>query len=210
MPSSISPPRRRRRKDARPSELSAAALELFVVKGFAATRLEEIATLAGVSKGTLYLYFDGKEALFRAVIREGVVPMVDSAEALVAEHDGSAFELLSAILLGWWEKVGDSPLAGIPRLLVAEAQNFPEVARFYYEHVIRRARALIAEALRRGMESGEFRRMDIDTCIDVVIAPLMSLLVWRRGMAHCLENPPAEEAVLAAHLDILRQGLAVR
>jgi len=205
----ISLPPRRRRKEARPTELTAAALELFVVKGFAATRLDEIAALAGVSKGTLYLYFDSKEALFEAVIREGILPIVDSAEALAAGHTGSSFDLLEAIIYGWWDRIGTTRLSGIPKLLVAEAQNFPEVARFYYENVIRRGRALIADALRRGMKAGEFRQMDVETCIDVVVGPMMTLLVWRRAMAHCLEKQPDERAILAAHLEILRRGLVV-
>lgn len=209
MPHKPPPAKRRRRKEARPSELTAAALELFVAKGFAATRLDEVAARAGVSKGTLYLYFDSKEALFKAVIREGIMPIVDSAEALAATHSGSGFELLAAILLGWWEKVGNSRLSGIPKLMVAEAQNFPDVATFYYENVIRRGRALIASTLHKGMEQGEFRQMDVDTCIDVVIGPLMTLLVWRRAMAHCLENQPDERAILQAHLEVLRRGLVV-
>jgi len=208
--STVSPsPPRRRRKEARPTELTAAALELFVVKGFAATRLDEIAALAGVSKGTLYLYFDSKEALFEAVIREGILPIVDSAGALAARHAGSSFDLLDALTYGWWDRIGTTRLSGIPKLLVAEAQNFPEVARFYYENVIRRGRALIADALCRGMKAGEFRQMDVETCIDVVIGPMMTLLVWRRAMAHCLEKQPDERAILAAHLEILRRGLVV-
>lgn len=100
MPVSAAPPRKRR-KEARPSELTAAALELFVEKGFAATRLEDIAVRAGVSKGTLYLYFDSKEALFKAVIQEGLVPTLAEAESLAAGHAGSAFELLQALIEGW-------------------------------------------------------------------------------------------------------------
>lgn len=99
MPTANAKPRQRR-KEARPAEVSAAALELFVEKGFAATRLDDIAARAGVSKGTLYLYFDNKEALFEAVIREGVLPLVDRDEAMVASHHGSAFELLRQILSG--------------------------------------------------------------------------------------------------------------
>lgn len=207
MSANTSTPRRQRRKEARPSELTDAALELFVEKGFAATRLEEIAARAGVSKGTLYLYFDSKEVLFQAVIREGILPVVDEAEAFAARHQGSSFDLLSIILLGWWENIGATRLSGIPKLMVAEAQNFPEVARFYYENVIRRGRALIAAALRKGMADGEFRQLDVDTCIDVVIGPMLTLLVWRRAMAHCLGDTPDPRAILQAHLDILRHGL---
>jgi AcrR family transcriptional regulator len=198
---------RKRRKEARPSELTAAALALFVEKGFAATRLEDVAQRAGVSKGTLYLYFDSKEALFKAVIQEGVVPVVVEGELIAAGHAGSAFELLERLLNNWWDGIGETAYAGIPKLMVAEARNFPEVAQFYYEQVIRRGRALIGSALERGMQSGEFRRMDIETCIDVLIAPILMLVIWRHSMACCQCNPVDPRTYLTVHLDLLRQGL---
>ena len=200
-------PVRKRRKEARPSELTAAALALFVEKGFAATRLEDIAQRAGVSKGTLYLYFDSKEALFKAVIQEGVVPVVAENEAIAARHTGSSFALLEKLLDNWWAKIGETTFAGIPKLMVAEARNFPEVAQFYYENVIRRGRALIGGALQRGMASGEFRRMDVETTIDVLIAPLLMLVIWRHSMACCQSTPVDPRHYLAVHLDLLRQGL---
>ena len=123
---------RRRRKDARPSELTAAALELFVERGFATTRLEDVAARAGVSKGTLYLYFDSKEALFKAVIEEGIVPTLVAAEQQLAEHSGSAAELLRKLLFGWWQQIGGTRLAGVPKLIISESRNFPEVAQYYH------------------------------------------------------------------------------
>ena len=82
---SATPVPRKRRKEARPSELLEAALELFVEKGFAATRLEDVASRAGVSKGTLYLYFENKDALFKAVVQEGIIPVIAENEAIAAE-----------------------------------------------------------------------------------------------------------------------------
>lgn len=205
MPDSPAP--RKRRKDARPSELSAAALALFVEKGFAATRLEDIAARAGVSKGTLYLYFDSKEALFKAVIQDGVLPVVAENEAIAARHTGSSFDLLEKLLDNWWLKIGQTNFAGIPKLMVAEARNFPDVAQYYYENVICRARALVGGALERGMASGEFRRMDVQTTIDIVIAPILMLLIWRFSLA-CCQNDEADTALyLRIHMDLLRQGL---
>src|SRR6266853_2784518 len=95
--------RRERRKESRPSELLAAALELFVERGFAATRLDEVAARAGVSKGTLYLYFSSKEELFKAVIRSGIVPLIERGERLLEEHQGPAHELMRQIVFAWWE-----------------------------------------------------------------------------------------------------------
>lgn len=200
-------PARKRRKEARPAELTAAALALFVEKGFAATRLEDVAQRAGVSKGTLYLYFDSKEALFEAVVREGILPVLAENEAIAAQHAGSSFDLLVKLLDNWWAKIGQTAFAGIPKLMVAEARNFPEMAHFYYDNVIRRGRALVGAALERGMASGEFRRLDVDTTIDVVIAPILMLLVWRFSLACCQDREGDAHLYLKIHTDLLREGL---
>ncbi len=203
-----SPPApRKRRKEARPSELLAAALDLFVEKGYAATRLEDVASRAGVSKGTLYLYYENKEALFKAVIQEGIVPVIAENEAIAAQHTGSSFDLMEKLLANWWIKIGQTAFAGIPKLMVAEARNFPELGRYYVENVINRVRALVGSALKRGMESGEFRNMDVETTIDVVIAPILMLLIWRYSMSCCIGNEDNPQQYLQIHMDLLRQGL---
>lgn len=205
MPTAPAP--RKRRKEARPAELLAAALELFVDKGFAATRLEAVANRAGVSKGTLYLYFESKEALFKAVIQEGIIPVIAENEAIAAQHTGTSFELLQRLLDNWWTKIGQTDYAGIPKLMVAEARNFPEIAQYYYENVISRGRRLVGAALHRGMASGEFRTMDVETTIDVVIAPILMLLIWRYSLACCQSDAGDPSHYLQIHLDLLRQGL---
>lgn len=204
--SKLSPPRKRR-KEARPAELLAAALELFVDKGFAATRLEDVATRAGVSKGTLYLYYASKEALFKAVVQEGIVPVIAENEAIAARHTGDSFRLLEILLENWWAKIGKTHLAGIPKLIVAEARNFPELAKFYYDNVISRGRALVGAALRRGIASGEFRPLDVEIAIDVIIAPILMLLIWRYSMSCCQATESDPEAYLRIHVELLRQGL---
>ena len=205
MPATPAP--RKRRKEARPSELLAAALDLFVDKGFAATRLEDVAARAGVSKGTLYLYYENKEALFKAVIQEGIIPVIAENEAIAARHIGSSFDLLEKLLDNWWQKIGKTAYAGIPKLIVAEARNFPELARYYYENVISRGRALVGAALKRGMDSGEFRPMDVETTIDVVIAPILMLLIWRYSMSCCQAVESNPQLYLQIHMDVLRHGL---
>ena len=198
---------RNRRKEARPAELLEAALGLFVEKGFAATRLEDVAARAGVSKGTLYLYFENKDALFKTVIQEGIIPVIAENEAIAARHTGCSFELLELLLENWWSKIGQTTFAGIPKLIVAEARNFPELARYYYENVISRGRALVGFALRRGMESGEFRSMDVETTIDVIIAPILMLLIWRYSLSCCQNGESDPQLYLRIHMDLLRQGL---
>jgi AcrR family transcriptional regulator len=111
-PPSLSP--RKRRKEARPGELLAAALDLFVARGYAATRLEDVAQQAGVSKGTLYLYFENKEALFKAVIREGILPVLAENEEIAARHEGSTFALLEKLLNNWWLRMAGRPMPASP------------------------------------------------------------------------------------------------
>ena len=197
---------RRRRKDERPSELVAAALDLFVERGFAATRLDDVAARAGVSKGTLYLYFESKEALFKAVIEEAIVPLLASAEDVIANDQGTSIDLLRRLLNGWWEQIGATRLAGVPKLIIAEARNFPAVAQYYHDAVIVRGRALLRTLLQRGIERGEFRPLDLETAIDVIYAPLMMRVVWRSSLCFCAkETDPA--TYLKTHFDLLVQGL---
>ncbi len=124
------PKRWERRKEARPAEIVAAALQLFSDRGFAATRLEDVATVAGVSKGTVYLYFESKEQLFEAVVREAIAPNIDRAEEMVDAFEGPTPELFRALfeLLG---TVLETPLTGVVKLLIAESGNFPQLARLY-------------------------------------------------------------------------------
>ena len=156
-------PRFERRKDARPSELTAAALELFVEKGFAATRLEDVAARAGVSKGTLYLYFDSKEELFKAVIQSAVLPVLAQGEQIFENFTGTASDLLRELVKGWWRLFGGTALSGIPKLMISEAGNFPEIAQYYHDNVIVRGKRLFTRALELGVASGEFRPIDATT-----------------------------------------------
>ena len=197
---------RRRRKEARPQELTAAALALFVEKGFAATKLDDVAARAGVSKGTLYLYFDSKEALFKAVIQEGVIPAIEAGEALLAEQDDPAV-LLRAILLGWWERIGNTELGGIPKLMMSEARNFPDVAAFYDQAVIQRGLGLVRVTISRGIERGVFRPVDLDTIGTVLIAPLLHLALWRHSFASCCARDTNVERYLQTCLDVMLNGL---
>lgn len=184
---------------------------MFVEKGFAAARLDDVAARAGVSKGTVYLYFESKEDLFKAVIREGILPALAEGESMVAEYAGDSAGLLRAVLLGWWRSVGSTELAGVPKLMISEAQNFPETARYYFEHVIMRGRRILGGVLERGMASGEFRRLPVETTIDVVFAPLLMLAVWRFSFDACCARAARDPLpYIETHLDLLLRGLAVK
>ena len=201
---------RQRRKEARPAELMAAALELFVEKGFAGTRLEDVAARAGVSKGTLYLYFDSKEALFKAVIQEGIVPILEQGAGLVDGFEGSTADLLRVLVGEWWQRIGNTHLAGVPKLMISEARNFPDLAIYYHEAVITRARDLMRRTLERGIASGEFRAVDVETAIDVIFAPVLMMLIWRYSLGACCGTAHEPQAYLRSHLDLTLCGLVAR
>ena len=200
---------RQERKEVRSQELTAAALALFVEKGFAATRLDEIAARAGVSKGTLYLYFDSKEALFLAVIREGIVPLLDEGRKLIDAHADDPLTLLRSYIHGWWALLGNTALGGVPKLMMSEAQNFPEIAQYYFEHVIHPGRAQMREILARGVAKGVFRAIDVDMMTHILIAPLLHLVMWRHSFAACCSAAALDPTrYLDTVLDVVIDGIA--
>ena len=202
--------RRERRKDARPGELLEAALELFVQKGFAATRAEEVAKLAGVSKGTLFLYFASKEELLKAVVRENISGHFVKWHAEFEQFDGNSKDLLRYCLFGWWERIGSTKASGIPKLMMSEAHNFPELASFYQQEVMRPGGALIERILQRGMDRGEFRAMDLKYGVYLVLAPLLFLSIWKHSLGSCCADHTqlVPEHYLSAQLDMLLNGLS--
>ncbi len=200
-------PRWSRRKEARPAELTRAALELFVERGYAATRLEDVARRAGVSKGTLYLYFDSKEQLFKAVVREGLVPALERGERMVEEHRGSAAELVRELVKGWWQLIGATPYGGIAKLMISECRNFPELGQFYYTEVIRRGYGVIERALKLGVDRGEFRCVDLDYVTRLVIAPLVLMTIWRHSFDFCDSHRLDPDAYIDQHVGLFLHGL---
>ncbi|WP_081466218.1 TetR/AcrR family transcriptional regulator [Ramlibacter tataouinensis] len=178
--------KRERRKEARPGELLDAALDLFVEKGFAATRAEEVAARAGVSKGTLFLYFPSKEELFKAVVRENIAGRFAEWNQEFAAFEGSSAEMLEFFMLAWWERIGATRASGITKLMVSEAQNFPEVAAYYQREVILPGQTLLRRILQRGVERGEFQVPDIDHAIYAVIAPMIFLVMNKHSLGACV------------------------
>jgi AcrR family transcriptional regulator len=200
-------PRWTRRKEARPQELLAAALDLFVERGYAATRLDDVAARAGVSKGTLYLYFTNKEELFKAVVRENVVPVLGEAEEMIDRYEGSSTDLFREIVLGWWERIGNTKLSGITKLLMAESNNFPEVTQFYHDEVISRGNAMIMRMLERGIERGEFRRINVSQAMNLICAPMLMLMMWKHSFSACRVEPISADDYLNSFIDLFLHGL---
>ena len=204
---------RRRRKEARPAELLDAALALFVEKGFAATRSEEVARAAGVSKGTLYLYFPSKEELLKAVIQHYIANEIAAGAEEAASIEGSTPEVLSQLLVSWWGRMYESPASGVFKLVVTEVRNFPEIAQFYVERVVEPGEALVADLLRRGVERGEFAPVDVDIAVHTLLMPLVLLCIHKHTLGACgsSKNLDADPiGFMRAHVDLVLKGLEVR
>ena len=207
----LPPHKRERRKEARPGELLEAALDLFVEKGFASTRSEEVAARAGVSKGTLFLYFPSKEELFKAVVRENIVRHQTEGAEEIARFNGTSAEMLEYLMLEWWRRYGATKASGISKLVMSEASNFPDLARFFQEEVVTPGHAMIRSVLQRGIDRGEFRALDLDLTVHSVLAPLLFLVTWKHSMAPCCPHPQQidPETFIRHHAQLLVRGFCV-
>jgi AcrR family transcriptional regulator len=206
------PAKRERRKEARPGELLDAALDLFVEKGFAATRAEEVAARAGVSKGTLFLYFPSKEELFKAVVRENISGRFAEWNQEFETFDGTAADMVRYCMKVWWERIGATRASGITKLMISEARNFPELAAFYQQEVIAPGTQLIRRMLQRGVDAGEFRPLDLDYAVYGIVAPMIFLIMMKHSLGACVPHayPLDPERYIASQVDLVLMGICCR
>ena len=196
------------RRGDRERAIVAAALAEFSAKGFAAARLDDVARRAGVAKGTLYLYFDGKDALFQAVIRQAILPRIADAEALAAGFDGPTEALLRRMLKTLGREIVETEAGEAMRLVIAEAGRFPELTAFYYRSVVRRGLDLVRGVVARGVARGEFRPSALDEHPQLLVAPLILAVIWTALFQRL--QPIDLERLLDGHLDLLLDGLRTR
>lgn len=200
------PPRTRRPED-RASEIARAALDLFVSRGFAATKLEDVARAASVSKGLPYLYFKNKEELFKAVIVEAIGGPLSDATEMISRFEGTSEELLRQLIAGF-RAFEESPAGGVVKLILAEAGNFPEVARFFCSHFDLRGRDLFVRTLQRGVERGEFRpHADLPTLAVILVQPLAMFSVWKRSLAPFDPTSIDSDTFYSIYLEFVLKGL---
>lgn len=202
-------PSRRRLKEARPQQLLDAALTLFVEKGFSATRAEQVAQRAGVSKGTLYLYYPSKEELLKAVIREHLSSRIAAGAAAAEKHRGPVADLLREVFSRWWLEVFDSPTSGVFKLIITEVRNFPDIAEFYVAEVIQPAENLIARIVQRGIDSGEFAPLDVPCVVHSLTLPMVMLCLHKHSLGACPGHHEDFDAhgFVRAHIDLVIRGL---
>jgi TetR/AcrR family transcriptional regulator len=215
VPSTAEPAAHQRRKAERPQELLDAALALFVEHGFAATRTEAVAKLAGVSKGTLYLYYASKEELFKAVVRHFLADEIARGAAAAAAFEGSTPDLLRQVCADWWLSILDSPVSGVFKLVITEMRNFPELAEFYRDEVILPGQQALRAMVLRGVARGEFAPTDLsalETAVQSLLLPMVMLCLHKHSLGACLppEALAAPEHFVRGHIELLLRGLLAK
>lgn len=201
-------PERRRRKDARPAEILDAAFREFAEKGFRGTRLEDVAARAGVVKGTIYLYYENKTALFEAAVRSRMLPMVDRVQAMAERHDGSAADMLRFMLRMIYERLSDPDVRTVIRILIADGPEFPELLKFYHGMFVSKMVRVLGAVIERGVARGEFRASAVRDVPQVVMAPALMGAIWQ--MTFAPYQPASLEEFMAAHAELVLNGLAKR
>lgn len=171
-------PRYQRRKKDRPQEITEAALQAFAEKGYAATRVEEVAKRAGVSKGLMYLYFKTKEELFKAVVKSVVVRRVDQLIGSIESTDLSSEDFIRGPLSSFLKQVPGSPVAIVIRLLISEGPRHPDLVDYYYDNVVSKGLAAITGFVERGVDRGEFRKSVVTELPQLFLAPVMLAIIW--------------------------------
>ena len=200
-------PRWRRRKDTRPTEILTAAQEIFGERGYDATRLEDVGRRAGCTKGTVFLYYESKSELFKAAVREAMSAMVRDTEQAVEEHQGSARELLTKVLRLRWEHMARTRLTGLVKLLLTETGKYPDLARFYNDEFFDRGQALLRRVIQKGVDKGEFRKVNVEQAARVVVSPLLFAAVWRHTFEPVVSSPIELEQYFNTSLEIMLAGL---
>jgi len=203
-------PKFRRRKADRPGEIVQAALAVFAERGFAAARLDEIARRAGVSKGALYLYFETKEDLFRAVVDQAIAPNMQTIGAMIAAHPGPLSDLLRLVA----ERVGvlieTLPIGGVVKMVIAEAGNFPELARVWHDDLVAHILAAMTEAIAAAQARGEVKAGDPRMYALETIAPMLLGLIWRETFVPVGAIPFDLAALARQHVETMIEGLKAR
>lgn len=203
-----SDPRWRRRKKARPQEILYAAVKVFADKGFARARMEDIADAAGVTKGTIYLYFDSKETVFRRLVREMLAVRAEAIAEAVRSSDLPAAVLLRQVLaIPAALLANDDPRIALPKIVLAEAGNFPELAEFYRREVIEPGMEGLEALITHGIARGEFRAVDPAHAARLCFAPMILALAWRTTFARFDETPYDYLGLMETHIDVLLHGL---
>ena len=203
-------PRWRRRKTARPSEIVTAALEVFAERGFAAAKLEDIAARAGISKGALYLYFDTKDELFRAVVQETVAPNIEAARAMAEAFPGRFADLAPLLLGRVAQLAATTGLPAVAKMVIGESRNFPDLARVWHDTVVSQAIGLLTGLVTRAQAKGEVGPGDPRLHAISLMGPMVVAILWREVFVPVGAEPIDIAALAAQHAQTALRGMLAR
>ncbi len=196
-----------RRKQARPGEILEAALAVFADKGFSAARMEDIAAKAGVTKGTIYLYFQSKEEVFKSLARQHVTDTLAMASEEARKFEGSTFDFLSVFVQRCACMISTSKAVALPKIIIAESGNFPELATFWRREVSDKTIAMLSSIIAKGIARGEIRDVPPEYVAKLCMAPMMMSLIWHSIVSDPDDIPFDYKAFIAMHRDVLYRGL---
>ena len=197
--------KRKRRKDARPGEIIAAGLSEFADNGYAATRLDDVAKRAGVAKGTIYRYFEDKQALFLAAVQSHATPTIDSLENFIDKFEGSTRDLLTAMITTVHQKLVQGDLQILVRIILSEGRNFPELSELYYREGVSKGQRVLQKIVQRGIARGEIRSGEAAELPIILMAPAIMAVMWRSTFDS--QQSIAPNTFLNAHLDLVLNGI---
>jgi AcrR family transcriptional regulator len=203
----VKQPRWQRRAEDRPREICAAALEVFAEKGFAAARLDEIARRAGVSKGTLYLYFKDKEDLFRAVVRDAIAPNVAAITEAISTMRAPFADVVRMFLAGFAEREARLPLGAVAKMVIGESRNFPELARVWHDEVASKAIGGLAAFVKGAQERGEVRAGDPRLYAFSLMGPMVLGALWRATLVPAGGEPLDLDELSRQHAEAVLLGV---
>jgi AcrR family transcriptional regulator len=201
-------PRFQRRKEDRPAEITQAALSAFAEKGYAATRVDEVAKRAGVSKGLLYLYFKTKEDLFKAVIRSFLSPRIDALIENIEQSQLSAEQFLRGPFLTFATSMPKSPAKILVRLMIAEGPKHPDLIAWYWDNVVSRALAALRTLIQRGVDNGEFRESALSEFPQLLVTPVFFSIIFTNIFQHHIELDT--DRFIAAHLEMVLDSIKAK
>lgn len=197
-----------RRKDARPAEIIEAAVDVFVVHGFAAAKLSDVATRAGVVKGTLYRYFETKEDLFRAVVQHVVDTNLAALEQVAQAFRGSLFDLVPVLLKQAADGMADGHVPALARMVIGESRAFPDLARIWHDKVVSRVLALLAGLVAAAQARGEVRAGDPTVHAFSIVGPMVTGLLFREVFGPAGPHAPDLGTLAEQHAATVMRGLA--
>lgn len=204
-------PKWQRKPESRPDEILDGALKEFCACGYVKARIEDIAAHAGLSKGTVYLYFKSKHEMLKALVRRSVTPiaasLVNIADHMNENKNRSSENILRKMLGGAAAKLLDQKTSSIPLLIIGEAGNFPELADFYRTEVIDVSMKAIEMVINRGIKSGEFRPINVDLTIRSLMSVVIMQIIWNGVFKRKGEDVTDTQELINSHLDLFLNGV---